>query len=526
MPNLILNIPGDDGRWQPISVAQDELKRVGRGAVSDVYVYSATDGRRYAIKIFNSADAPWEKLEILRKKYAETTQSAIQLADWATSSHGTERHAIAWPISIVYTDHFTPFGDSGDSLSANKRLGFVLPFLDPSEWLTLDHWIEHHLLKKLGNARVNDSLSYRLLILKNCAAALAELHSVAMAMVDVKPANIRVEKKSGRICLLDVDSYRVSENGKVYPATHVSSGYIWPAAQAHVIDVASLDQRQDCYAYAVLVFRVLNYGIHPFQSKPRDTAENSGDESSTVDAKAKAYLYAYGNTEPLLSIKPLPQSVHECWPTQLRDLLSGAFTKDGHVTPMEKWESYFKPLLDSHHPTLARCSRFPEDLRHIHFDGYPCMACARIRAVDELKEASSLQPTPLPSKPELVEIASGRSGLKIAMVTLACLAIILVGFFFLQGGTQKPVDSRVQNPSLASGPPQSTPNDKKITKKKRPTEPPPKPLLSQLQPLKRYACTRLIRRWAIGIPLQNGNSTSAMQEQEASPSMDAVARSD
>jgi DNA-binding helix-hairpin-helix protein with protein kinase domain len=373
---LIIAVPRADKAWENVSVPADELKPIGRGAVAKVYAYSAADGSTYALKIFNKpAAAPWDKLEFLQQKFGGHP---------AASLPKKKAWSVGWPISLIRR---------GNALANNAGtllvpVGILLRYLDPG-WRTLDHWIENHLLRKLDDQR--QSLSWRLLILRNCAAALAELHAKSIAVIDVKPANIFVRLSSGHICLTDADGYRI---GTKFPATHFSANYIIPMA-LDSMDVARLDETQDCYALAVIVFQVLNYGIHPFQFK------SATQYDTTNDGNAKNYRYAYGPKQPWLAIEPLPQSVHNCWPSELRDMLSGAFTKDGALPRARDWEHYFTSLLDN--KRLVPCRNEPKDPRHIHFPDHPCMACTRQREVEKINKANErkrkLAPKPRPAPP-------------------------------------------------------------------------------------------------------------------------------
>jgi hypothetical protein len=403
---LHVELPRDDRVREDISIAPAELTPIGRGAVSVVYAYTGPDGRRYAAKIFNSPDAvPWEKLEFLRRKYAA-----------AEAASTTKAHFVAWPIAILHSDQNLLVANAGGMLVDRKPVGFLLRLLDKAEWLSLDNWIEFHLMSKLSEE--NDSLSRRLMILKNCAAALAELHADGIAMVDLKPANIFVNRISGDVCLTDVDSYRVTDGGKVFPATHISTGYILPKVFGPEIDLGSVDQTQDCYAYAVLVFQLLNYGIHPFQC----VSAGSDDEISTNDAKAKHYLYAYGPPTPGSPIRPLRQSVHECWPAALRDMLSAAFTADRVPLPVADWERYFRSVLDEQ--LLRPCDVQPKNVRHIRFAGWKCLACSRAGAIAEQRAAEKPRPATIPVRPALSrERVAVVAGVVIGLIVIALLVL-------------------------------------------------------------------------------------------------------
>jgi DNA-binding helix-hairpin-helix protein with protein kinase domain len=365
---LTFDLPCQDGTDGHVATTLDRLGApLKSGGVADIYLYIADDRRRFAVKMFREPqNAPWDKLEYLQRKYR--TAATMVPSDAAAPF-------VAWPLSLVYEDTSVAL-DSG--WVANKTpVGFTMLYLDSAEWPSFDNWVEPNLRRKLNEKL--DSLSYRLWILINCAIALGHLHGEGAAMVDVKPDNIRVNSKSLQVALLDVDSYRIAGDVRVYPATHWSPGYILPSAlngdDADGI-VASLGEDQDRYCLAVLIFEFSNYGIHPFQGIPL-----SHDEDNSQDGNARRYRYAYGVT-PSPDIKPTPGSVHECWPLELRQMFERAFSPSGTVSPAE-WAAYFTSFIGE----LRECDKVKHNARHIRFDGCKCMACSRAQATEQSQMA-------------------------------------------------------------------------------------------------------------------------------------------
>jgi DNA-binding helix-hairpin-helix protein with protein kinase domain len=365
---LTFDLPGQDGSDEHVATTLDQLGApLKSGGVADIYLYRAYDHRRFAVKKFREPqNVPWDKLEYLQRKYQ--TAATLVPSDRAVPF-------VAWPVSLVYQD--TSMALDGGWLVNKTPVGFTMLYLDPAEWPSFDNWIEPNLRGKLSERL--DSLSYRLWILINCAKALGHLHAECAAMVDVKPDNIRVNSKSLQVALLDVDSYRITGDTRVYPATHWSPGYILASAldggDTEEI-VTSLGEDQDRYCLAVLIFEFLNYGIHPFQGIPL-----SHDEDNSQDGNARRYRYAYGVT-PSPDIKPTPGSVHECWPLSLRQLFERAFSPSGSISPTE-WAAYFTSFIGE----LRECDIERENARHIRFDGCSCMACTRAQASEQFRAA-------------------------------------------------------------------------------------------------------------------------------------------
>jgi DNA-binding helix-hairpin-helix protein with protein kinase domain len=386
---LTFDLPDKDGTTNNVATTLDRLGvPVKCGGVADIYLYSADDHRRFVVKKFKEPhNVPWDKLKYLQRKY--------QAAATSVPSDG-EMPFIAWPVSLVYQDNSVAL--DGGSLINQTPVGFTMLYLDPAEWPSFDNWIEPNLRRKLSERL--DSLSYRLWILINCAKALGHLHAEGAAMVDVKPDNICVNFKTLQVALLDVDSYRITGDAKVYPGTHWFPGYILPSALNNDdVDkiLASLGVDQDRYCLAVLIFEFLNYGIHPFQGIPL-----TDDDDNSQDGNARRHRYAYGVT-PSPDIRPTPTSVHECWPVGLRRMFERAFSPSGSVSPSE-WADYFTAFIGE----LKECDQQRDNVRHIRFAECGCMACTRAQASERFelvqRTAEELRkqaqgPTPLVDTP-------------------------------------------------------------------------------------------------------------------------------
>jgi hypothetical protein len=343
-------------------VKDSELKFVGRGGVADVYLHDLGTIGKFALKIYrNQTSVNWDKISYQVSNPFEGLHSVID----------PQIPKLAWPLSIIKSE--------------GKNCGVVMPYVDRQDFITLDNWVEFHLLQKLKPE--NDSLGRRILLLANLADLLTKLHKSYHSVIDLKPSNILVFHRTGDICLIDCDSFRIKEKkGKVFPGTHVSPGYILPEACGDKLDIPKLREKQDRYAYAVIAFQVLNYGIHPFQGILSSSIKNI----ETNDQKAKEGLYAYGRQKHPLII-PLSQSVHATWPEELREHFDAAFLRERVTPKASDWAGYFREILYS--KSLSRCEAHPKIMQHIHFDGQNCSACSRLEAINKLNPSQKTAKT-------------------------------------------------------------------------------------------------------------------------------------
>ncbi len=167
------------------------------------------------------------------------------------------------------------------------------------------------------------------------------------------------------------------------------------------------------------MFQVLNFGIHPYQGILGSNAE----EASTNDEKAKRRLYAYGQTSSA-NIQPLSQSVHECWPDQLRAMLDTALTQVDQAPSAQLWADYFSSILDG--KQLERCPAYANDVRHIRFASLPCLACKRAEAAKKIQNHLRQNTQKSPKPP----IKNGKSTAR-EWFEFLC-GIIFIGFLLIK----------------------------------------------------------------------------------------------
>ena len=255
--------------------------------------------------------------------------------------------------------------------------------------MTLDFFYDRDLIV-LRNLQDECSLTVRLTIGRNLCALLSDLHTHGHCVVDFKPQNIRVFRRAHTVALLDCDSFRITgKDMRIFPATNYSSEDIAPEGLNNPIGPAALSEGQDRFAVAIVLFQLLNNGIHPFQGILLD-----GADAPTTDEKIRGGLYAYGTT-PHNSIRPLPQSIHGCFDRATRRLFDHAFTatKSLDRPTAFAWREHFDHLLEGRQ--LERCARHPNDPNHIRFPGMPCGVChfegviAKARKATAGREATS-----------------------------------------------------------------------------------------------------------------------------------------
>jgi DNA-binding helix-hairpin-helix protein with protein kinase domain len=242
-----------------------------------------------------------------------------------------------------------------------------MPLFDTSKFLSLDHFYDNILKSSVKDKNLL-ALPNLGLLCKNLANLMAEFHKHKIYLIDVKPQNIAVNLENNKITFLDCDGFSIrGNNGKVFAADLISTDYIAPEVINNKLLPSKLGEKQDLYALSVLIFQILNRGLHPFSG--RTVAK--GNNINTNDEKAAAGLFAYGK-ELSNRIKPHKSSLHEFWPDNLRYSFDKTFIDGKRLTALA-WSKVFSEIENK--KAYARCSRYPNEASHIRFKGKECMHC-------------------------------------------------------------------------------------------------------------------------------------------------------
>lgn len=262
------------------------------------------------------------------------------------SHDGRSYVQIAWPEAVLEDDE-------------GFCIGYLMPLINTEEAVSLDHLMQKAVRKKIG---LSENYSNRLYAAYNVAAMVAALHKCRHYIVDLKPANVSVYKENMLVAMFDCDGFSIRGETSRYPAEFVSEEYIYPEGMEQ--NCEDMGEEQDKFALAVIIFKLLNNGIHPFSGTPRKTT----DDMLTIQTRIEKYHYAYG-IWPDAYQAPHPYSMHEHFDKKTLALFDRAFLK-GQVRPGAKeWQEHLEYLFRN----LKTCKKNPE---HVYFTGKGCGLCA------------------------------------------------------------------------------------------------------------------------------------------------------
>lgn len=352
---------------------------LGSGAEGDVYKVESLGN--CVAKIYRPPNIPpREKLQAMLARPPESL--CIKVSEKIF-------YMLAWPTHFIENSH-------------GELIGFLMPEIPFNHAVKLSKY-STRLQMQRSLSPDDNSLPRRVWICRNLAAVIAELHRQDHYVVDLKPENIYLFKDTGIVCLVDNDSFSIAAatpSGPRFPATVFSPEYIAPELLINRLSPQSVTTNtQDNFALAIIIFQVLNNGIHPFQGIPK-TQLKASDSEWNIDICVEKGYYAYG-LQPHAAIAPNPASTHEYWANSTRELFDRAFASHPNQRPTaEEWRNHLE-WLHGASGIFTRCIKKPDDVKHIHFSGMPCPECKFDNPPDRQPPSVFPPPPPSPSPPEL-----------------------------------------------------------------------------------------------------------------------------
>lgn len=282
----------------------------------------------------------------------------------SVTAGGVEYVQIAWPEAVLEDDE-------------GYCVGYMMPFINTAEAVSLDHLMQGAVRAKLG---LSDKYEYRVMAAYNVALMVASLHKYGHYIIDLKPANVSIYKKTMTVAVFDCDGFSIQGEQARFPAEFVSEEYIYPEGMEQACE--DMGEEQDKFALAVIIFKLLNNGIHPFSG----VVKKNADSALSIQERIAQYHYAYGMWGDSYQA-PHPYSIHAFLPQSTLKLFDRAFVKGQKRPSAAEWQMELDFLLKN----LKRCKKNPN---HVYFTNKGCGLCvaeerlkANLKAIQEKQTA-------------------------------------------------------------------------------------------------------------------------------------------
>ena len=332
----------DDGEQEPLDVIPTAI-----GSGADAVVHGLRAHPDFVVKLYHDPAA-----DPNRQAKLEAMLQAVP--DRCVSSVGERRVVeLAWPETLVR---------AATAEGASQALGFVMPAVNLTEAVLLVEVLSPRARRSAG---LSNDVRFRVTAAANLAASVAALHAEGHHVIDLKPANLHVYRSSALVAILDCDGMSIgAPDGTRYPAHQYTDGYIAPEALQSRARPEDLGEPQDRFALAVIVFQLLNNGLHPFQGVPNRV----GTAPTTNGERIAAGLYPYGSGSHTLA--PPPASPFPFLDSRTQTLFQRAFDSSPDARPSAReWRDHLRELLETE---LAPCDESGE---HARFGDKLCATC-------------------------------------------------------------------------------------------------------------------------------------------------------
>ena len=297
-----------------------------------------------------------------RRKLEAMLELSPELPDQV--ENGKRYVQIAWPQAAVFD------GQGGFA-------GFVMPLLDMAQTAELEHIMQERQARAAG---LPTGLGPKLTLAANLAAVIDALHQQQHYVVDLKPVNLRFYRDSLYIAMLDCDGFSIQGHAERFPAEQFTADYLAPEFQRKGMP-AGMEMAQDRFALAVVIFQLLNFGIHPYSGRP-----GNAQVATDIPGRIRDGCYAYG-LKRHKQLAPNATSGHALMPPELRAMFDRAFSPSPQPQrpSAADWAQLLRGFAQRSGGKLVVCTVNPE---HQHFAGQGCAACARDKVIVAAAQAS------------------------------------------------------------------------------------------------------------------------------------------
>lgn len=304
-----------------LSLGSDLL--IGRGGEGNIYRLPGNPD--LVAKIYHREKMTAERAGKLQAMLANAPDDPAQVRGHTS---------IAWPLDLVR------------SVGSREVIGFLMPRLRDAQPI--------HVLYDIKERQAQyPQFSYDSLCraARNLASAVWAIHKAGYVIGDVNESNIMVTR-SALVTLVDTDSFQVAEpaGGRIYRCPVGTDMFTPPELQGINFNEVDRSPEHDLFGLAVLFFRLLMEGSHPFAC----TFPGRSEPLEYGECLVKGY-FPYGG-HPTASPSRLAPPFEMLHP-QLRKLFRQCFV-EGHSSPRRRpdAETWYRALRDGE-AALVTCAR-------------------------------------------------------------------------------------------------------------------------------------------------------------------------
>ena len=291
---------------------------------------------------FDAASHPGHVVKLYHEPPSQEKAAKLRHLTQLASSHPALLSFAAWPTSLV-TDGREP-------------RGFLMPLAKGKEI--------HQLFGPRERFVEFPSAGWDFLVhvARNCAAAFDSIHRLGVVIGDVNEGNLLVTQE-GMVRLIDCDSYQVQNGNHAWTCDVGIPLWTAPELQGRSFRGLRRTPNHDLFGLAVLIFKTLFMGRHPYAGIP---LQQAGD--FVLEKAITNYMFAFSPKSPSLGLRAPPHCLDlSAFPQSYGELFERAFMRGSeNGRPMAAdWAQAMETLLKN----IAKCGRdpshkYPRNLTH------------------------------------------------------------------------------------------------------------------------------------------------------------------
>ena len=231
-----------------------------------------------------TVSAVQENNELVAKIWTKPDQSKAQkiaavIRNQGTTASSTPGATCAWPQELLRNQQGEPAGYLMSKLDTDE-FDQSFAYFNKSQW---DKTEQKH------GTRIDQVTLVT--TARNLALAVANVHEAGHVIGDINEKNVLVNH-SGDVAIVDIDSIQVHDpqSGKTYLCEVGREDYTPPRMQGMNFREEPRTKDDDCFGLAVLIFKFIMGGMHPFSSVVEPDDQSA---IAQLGEKIKQQLFPY-----------------------------------------------------------------------------------------------------------------------------------------------------------------------------------------------------------------------------------------
>ena len=184
-----------------------------------------------------------------------------------------------------------------DVLTDGKNIvGYIMPAVNTNEFRQSQEFF-NETLRKDTETTLGVTITEKTLVTaaRDLCAAVAEIHAAGHVIGDVNEKNILINS-DGTVRIVDIDAIQIydPETSETHRCTVGRDEYTPPRLQGQSLDLVDRTQDDDCFGLAVMIFKLMMGGRHPFTSRLSRDDDNA---ITGIDEKIKNEYFPYNQDD-------------------------------------------------------------------------------------------------------------------------------------------------------------------------------------------------------------------------------------